>query len=126
MTRILEMKLYHGEELVPAALSANLNFPGSPPGLSVRYNVTGASPLECDSIANVPATTADHVVENVVRGLNLIRILRVDDEIVELRTGGRSRARARTCDLKTFALHDCSQKKDWIPYTKWMKKFMLL
>jgi hypothetical protein len=37
-------------------------------------------------------TTADHVVGNVVGGLNLIRILRIDDEIVESR---KSRARAR-------------------------------
>jgi len=90
LRRVLEMKPYHAEDPAPATLSVNLNFPGSPPGLSVIYNVTGASLLECDSIANVPATTADHVVENVVGGLNLIRILRVDDEIVESRKSARA------------------------------------
>jgi len=86
------MKPYHAEDPAPPTLSDNLNFPGSPPGLSVIYNVTGASLLECDSIANVPATTVDHVVENVVGRLNLIWTLRVDDEIVESRRSARARA----------------------------------
>lgn len=46
-----------------------------------------ARPLECDSIANVPATTAYHVVKNVVGGFNLIRILRREWG----REGGRGR-----------------------------------
>lgn len=62
--------------------------------------------LECDSIANVPARTADHVVENVVGGFNLIRILRS--------RRWDCRVENERCDHWTF--RSClarNRKKDW-------------
>jgi len=67
-------------------------------------------------------TTADHVVGNVVGGLNLIRILRIDDEIVESR---KSRARARA--LGFLAPCTSAVGKDWLlASSEWMKAFALI
>lgn len=67
--------------------------------------------LECDSIANVPARTADHVIENVVGGFNLIRTLRS-------RRWDCSRERAvRSLNV---SLVPCTQsKKDWSVVNYW-------